>query len=67
MIIRKLMKIIRIVTNGGTVIVDKSTNESTSFDEITEFTDIEDIIKYRYCRFYIKDGDKPLYELEEIG
>lgn len=70
MSIGKLMKIIEVVTNGGTVIVDKSTNEFTSFDEITEYTDIEDIMKYSIiggCCFYIKDGNKPLYELEEIG
>ena len=69
MTIRKLMKIIEVVTNGGTVIVDKSTNEFTSFDEITEYSDIEDIIKYSIsgsCSFYIKDGDKPWYNLEEI-
>ena len=70
MTIRKLMKIIEVVTNGGTVIVDKSTNEFTSFDEITEYTDIEDIIKYSITGgydFYIKDGDKPFYKLEEIN
>lgn len=69
MTIRKFMKIIEVVTNGGTVIVDKSTNEFTSFDEITEYSDIEDIIKYSMSGgrgFYIKDKDKPLYDLEEI-
>ena len=70
MTIRKFMKIIEVITNGGVVIVDKSTNEFTSFEEITEFTDIEDIIKYSISGgyyFYIKDGDKPQYELEEIN
>lgn len=68
MIIRKLMKIIEVVTNGGTVIVDKSTNEFTSFDEITEFSEIEDIIEYdkNGYSFFIKDENKALYELEEI-
>ena len=46
MTIRKLMKIIEVVTNGGTVIVDKSTNEFSSFDEITEFSEIEDVLEY---------------------
>ena len=69
MTIKQFGKIIEVVTNGGTVIVDKSTNEFTSFDEITEYTDIEDIIKYSISGgydFYIKDRDKPLYDLEEI-
>lgn len=68
MTIRKLMKIIEVVRNGGTVIVDKSTNEFTSFDEITEFSEIEDIIEYdkNGGSFFVKDKDKPLYDLEEI-
>ena len=69
MTIRKLMKIIEVVTNDGTVIVDKSTNEFTTFNEITEYSDVEDIMKYIIsggCSFYIKDEDKPWYELEEI-
>lgn len=69
MTIRKLIKIIEVVRNGGTVIVDKSTNEFTSFDEITEFSEIEDVIEYdkNGSSFFIKDGDKPLYDLEEIN
>jgi hypothetical protein len=46
MTIKQFDKIIEVVRNGGTVIVDKSTNEFNSFDEITEYSDIEDIIKY---------------------
>lgn len=70
MTIKQFDKIIEVVRNGGTVIVDKSTNEFSSFDEITEYSDIKDIIKYSVsggCSFYIKDGDKPLYDLEEIS
>ena len=68
MIIRKLMKIIEVVTNGGIVIVDSSTNEYSDFHEITEYSEIEDVIEYgkNGGSFFIKDGDKPLYELEEI-
>jgi hypothetical protein len=69
MTIKQFDKIIEVVRNGGTVIVDKSTNEFNSFDEITEYSDIEDIIKYSVsggCSFYIKNGDKPWYELESI-
>lgn len=69
MTIKQFDKIIEVVRNGGTVIVDKSTNEFSSFDEITEYSDITDIIKYSVsggCSFYIKDEDKPWYDLEEI-
>lgn len=68
MTIRKLVKIIEVVTNGGTVIVDSSTSEYSDYHEINEFSEIEDIIEYgkNGGSFFIKDGDKPLYELEEI-
>lgn len=68
MTIRKLMKIIEIVTNGGTVIADSSTSEYSNLYEIDEFSEIEDIIEYdkNGGSFFIKDGDKPLYDLEEI-
>ena len=68
MTIRKLIKIIEVVTNGGTVIVDSSTNEYSNYHEIDEFSEIEDVMEYdkNGGSFFIKDGDKPLYELEEI-
>ena len=68
MTIRKLMKIIDVVTNGGTVIVDSSTNEYSNYYEIDEFSEIEDIIEYdkNGGSFFIKDENKPLYDLEEI-
>jgi hypothetical protein len=68
MTIRKLMKIIEVVTNGGTVIVNSSTSEYSNYYEIDEFSEIEDIVEYdkNGGSFFIKDGDKPLYELEEI-
>ena len=68
MTIRKLMKIIEIVTNGGTVIVDSSTSEYSNYYEVDEFSEIEDIIEYdkNGGSFFIKDKDKPLYDLEEI-
>lgn len=68
MTIRKLMKIINVVTNGGTVIVDSSTSEYSNYYEIDEFSEIEDIIEYdkNGGSFFIKDENKPLYDLEEI-
>lgn len=68
MVIRKLMKIIEVVTNGSTVIVVSSTSEYSDYHEITEYSEIEDIIKYdkNGSSFFIKDKDKPLYDLEEI-
>lgn len=68
MTIRKLMKIIDVVTNGGTVIVDSSTSEYSNYYEIDEFSEIEDIIEYdkNGGSFFIKDENKPLYDLEEI-
>ena len=68
MTIRTLMKIIEVVTNGGTIVVDSSTSEYSNYYEITEFSEIEDILEYdkNGGSFFIKDDNKPMYELEEI-
>ena len=66
----QLLKIIEVVKNGGVVLADKYTETGYSdTHEITEFSDIEDILNYakESYRFYIKAEDgRPWYELEEI-
>ena len=70
MTLGQLFKIIEVVKNGGVVLADKYTETGYSgTHEITEFSDIEDILNYakENCYFYIKAEDgKPWYELEEI-
>ena len=68
MTIRKLVKIIEVVTNGGTVVVDSSTSEYSNYYEINEFSEIEDILEYdkNGGSFFIKDDNKPMYDWEEI-
>lgn len=68
MTIRKLVKIIEVVTNGGTVVVDSSTSEYSDYHEIDEFSEIEDILEYdkMAVHFFIKDDNKPMYDWEEI-
>ena len=66
----QLIQIIEVVKNGGVVLADKYTETGYSdTHEITEFSDIEDILNYAKgsYHFYIKAEDgRPWYELEEI-
>ena len=67
--IGQLIKIIEVVKNGGVVLADKYSEFYPDTHEITEFSDIEDIINYSKedYHFYIKAEDgRPWYELEEI-
>lgn len=70
MTIKQFDKIIEVVRKGGVVLADRYT-ETGYLDthEITEFSDIEDILNYakESYHFYIKAEDgRPWYELEEI-
>lgn len=68
MTIKQFDKIIEVVRNGGVVIVYKYGIYHIDCHEITENTNIQNIFDYdkEDYSFYIKDGDKPLCELEEI-
>lgn len=68
MTIRQFDKIIEVVRNGGIVIADRYSEYCVDNHEITENTNIQDIFDYskENYHFYIKDGTKPLCELEEI-
>lgn len=68
MTIKQFDKIVEVVRNGGVVIADRYSEYCVDCYEITENTNIQDIFDYgkENYHFYIEDGDKPLYELEEI-
>ena len=66
--IRQFNKITEVVKNGGVVIADMYHETYVDTHEITEDTSIITLIDFgtKGYHFYIKDGDKSLYELEEI-
>lgn len=68
MTIRQLNKIMEIVMNGGVVIADMYHETYIDTHEITDDADILTLIDYgaKGYRFYIKEDDKPMCELEEI-
>ena len=68
MTIKQFDKIVEVVRNGGVVIAEKYGVYRIYNHEITENTNIQDIFNYdkEDYSFYIKDGNKPLRELEEI-
>ncbi len=68
MTIKQFDKIIESVRNSGVVIAYKYGVYRIDCHEITENTNIQDIFNYdkENYHFYIKDGNKPIRELEEI-
>ena len=65
MTIRQFNKITEVVRNGEVVIADTYNDRCR---EVTNDTNISTLLLYgdKNYHFYIKEGDKPLYELEEI-